>query len=206
MAKLLILAGIDGSGKSTILESLKDNNFKISHWKLLRFVKEAKMLNFTNPAQELQSLNGIKRYRYIFNYINAEKRYLIDPWIKKDTDVISDGLFVKFYTKELVYKKLNLGFFRKMCPLEGEEIFAFIDTPPEVAYERKTKKDISCYEYLSTPRDFIMFQTQVRDKILDFIQKYKFYLIDGTRSKGSILKNIEDILAKEDIRKINELS
>ncbi len=178
IGKLGILVGIDGSGKSTLVGGLEQNGYKVTHWRKLKQV--CPELDFATPAEQVQTLDGEERLKFILNYIQS--------------DVISDGFFARFYAKEKIYKKLNLDDFKGHCPLGGEEIFIMLDAPPNIALERKGINTLSPYEYLTVPDDFVFFQSRQRDELLAFIKDYKFYILDGRNTKEELLNETLDIL------------
>lgn len=94
--KLVILAGIDGSGKTTILSFLESKGYFISYWRKLSFLPISRSLNFKNPAEIVQTLKGQERLEFIWKYIKAEWEYLIKPRIEVGEDVVSDGFFIRF--------------------------------------------------------------------------------------------------------------
>lgn len=137
--KLVILAGIDGSGKSTLLSSLAEKGYYISHWKKLESLSLPKALNFRNPGEVVQTLDGPGRLEFIWDYINFEWEYLIKPALELGRDVIADRFFIGFFIKEKIYKRLPLDELERRSPLTGGEFIIMIDTPPAVAIKRKTK-------------------------------------------------------------------
>lgn len=192
-----ILVGIDGSGKTTLVGGLEQNGYRATHWKKIKQIRPD--LNFTNPAEEIQSLDNNERLLFILNYIQSEWDGLIQPLRRNGINVISDGFFVKFYAKEMVYKKLDLDDLAKHCPLDKSEIIIMIDTPPEIAYDRKSKDTITPYECLNAPEDFVLFQSRQREELFKFIKDYKFYVLDGRNTKEELLNETLGILSKNAI-------
>src|SRR5258708_6485732 len=143
--RLIILLGIDGSGKSTLVCGLEQNGYKATHWRKLR--EKCPELDFTSPAESVQKLDGEERLSFILSYIHSEWRYLIQPLRKNGIDVISDGFFARFYAKEKIYQRMNLDDLRRNCPIGGNTIFIMMDTPPEVALGRKGLDQLSPYEF-----------------------------------------------------------
>jgi len=189
---LSILVGIDGSGKTTLVNGLEQNGYKTTHWKKLKQI--CPELNVKNPAEELQLLDGEERLLFISNYIQSEWNKLIQPLRDDGINVISDSFFAKFYAKEKVYKRLNLDDLKKQCPLNGKEVFIMLDTPTEVAFDRKKIDTITPYECLNGPDDFVSFQSRQRKELLEFVKDYKFYLLNGEKSKEELLNETLNIL------------
>lgn len=190
--RLIILVGIDGSGKSTLVRGLEQNGYKATHWRKLR--EKCPELDFTSPAESVQKLDGEERLSFILSYIQSEWRYLIQPLRKRGVDVISDGFFARFYAKEKIYQRMNLDHLRRHCPLDGNAIFIMVDTPPAVALGRKGLDQLSPYEFFRGPEDFVEFQQRQRDELMNFIKGYKYYLLDGNKSKDMLLSETLAIL------------
>jgi thymidylate kinase len=197
---LAVLAGIDGAGKSTVLLRLENDGFFTSHWRKLEKLPQVKNLNFKNPAEVVQTLEGEKRLKFIWSYINLEQKYLIAPTLEAGRNVVSDSFFVKFFVKEQIYKRLNLKEFSKRNPFVGDELFIMIDVPPEIAFQRKTVSKISPYECFRTPQDFIEFQTLQRQNLLTFIKKFPHTILDGTLPENDLIKKVKTILFKNQMR------
>jgi len=188
--KLVILVGIDGGGKSTLLSSLEEKGYFISHWKKLKSFSLPKPLNFKNPAEVVQTLKGEKRLKFIWEYINSEWEYLIRPNLETDRNVISEGFFIRFFIKEKIYKRLPIKKFLKQSPLKGNELIIMVDTPPEIALKRKIKSKISPYECFETPQDFVYFQRLQRKFLLEFIKSFPHIIINGMLPKATLIKEV----------------
>lgn len=188
--KLTILVGIDGSGKSTLASYLEKRGYFVSHWRKLRTVSLPKPLNFENPAEIVQTLNGQERLDFILAYIKSEWKNLIKPMLKIGKNVISDGFFIRFFIKEKIYKRLAIEKFLIQSPLKGNELIIMIDTPPEIAFKRKAKSKISPYEYFETPQDFVYFQRLQRKFLLEFIKIFPHVIINGMLPKATLIKEV----------------
>ena len=188
--KLVILVGIDGGGKSTLLSSLEEKGYFISHWKKLKSFSLPKPLNFKNPAEMVQALKGEKRLKFIWEYINSEWEYLIRPNLKTGRNVISEGFFIRFFIKEKIYKRLPIEKLLKRSHLKRNEFVIMIDTPPEIAFKRKGRSKISPYECFKTPQDFIYFQNLQRKFLLEFIRDFPHIIINGRLPKEKIVKEV----------------
>lgn len=198
-AKLVILVGIDGSGKSTILSYLEKKGYLVSHWRKLAKLPLSKSLNFRNPAEVVQTLSGKKRFKFLWRYIDSEWKYLIRPALEHGNNIVSDGFFIRFLTKEKIYQKLAVTEFVKRSPLMGKELIIMIDVPPQVALERKKKLIISPYECLKSPDDFIYFQSLQRKILLELIKRFPHVVIDGTLPKEKLAKKVLLVLKENQI-------
>lgn len=190
--KLAVILGIDGCGKSSVVSRLHSEGYSTTHWKKLKKLNIP--LNFTNPGEKIQTLKGEERLNFLKKYIFSEWYYLINPKLKAGLDVIANSFFFKFYAKEIIYKRLSIKQLEKLNPLTGAEIIIFLDTPPAIALERKAKLNLTPYEFLKKPDDFIDFQQKQREVLLANIKNYKHYLIDGLKNKNQIYKAILRIL------------
>lgn len=197
--KLVILAGIDGSGKSTLLSSLAKKGYCVSHWKKLENLSLPKALNFRNPGEMVQTLDGSERLEFIWSYINFEWEYLIKPVLESGRNIIADRFFIGFFIKEKIYKRLPINKLRRRSPLTGKEFIIMIDTPPEIALKRKTESMISPYEYFKTSSDFIPFQLQQRKLLLKYVENFPHVIISGMLSKEEIAEEVVNMLKKNQI-------
>jgi len=198
---LVILVGIDGSGKSTLLANLENKGYFTSHWRKLKGLPLQTPLNFENPGEDVQTLTGQKRLRFIWRYISAEWKYLIKPNLIAGRNVISDGFFLRFFAKEKIYRKIPIEELEKRSPLTGSEFVVMIDLPPAIAYERKRGLKISPYEYFRAPSDFIKFQSLQRKEILSYIKikRFPYVVIDGTKPPSQLTNEVLKLLEKRKI-------
>ena len=196
--KLCILAGIDGSGKTTLLNSLEIRGFNVSHWRRLKLslsLLEASKLNFANPSWVVQQLEGRARFDFLWAYIDAEWKHVISPNLEKSNNVIADGFLVRFLAKEMAYNKLDSQLFLDNSPLTGDEQILIIDTPPELALERKG--EISPYECFTGRSDFLDFQKKQRDNLFEISSHFRQQVFDGTAPKEILLDRVLDFLRNE---------
>jgi thymidylate kinase len=193
--RLSIVLGIDGSGKSTAMAHLRSHGYAISHWKHL---KDAgyDALNFTNPSEELSVLRGTARLDYIRPYIVGEWE-LVAAELTAGVDVISDGLYVKFYVKERIYDRLDLAALAKLDPLPADTLFVVLDTPPEVAMARKTS--VTPYECFTGPEDFVAFQSLQRQAIFDYVAARPNVVVNGLRDKHAVANDVMAVLQEHGI-------
>ncbi len=198
--RLVIVTGIDGCGKSSLLDELEKIGHHVSHWRRLAKKDLEQSLNFTSPASYVQTLDGRKRLDFIRRYIETEWKYLIKPALLAGGDIIADSFFIKFYGKEQIYGRLLVHELLGISPLTGKELIVFIDTPPEMAFQRKQNQKISKYECYKSRDDFIEFQTILRGNILSFTDTFERVVIDGTKSSESVLLNFVEVLEKYGIR------
>ena len=188
--RLAILVGIDGSGKSSLLSRLEKEGYFVSHWRKLAKLSLPKSLNFTNPAEMVQTLRGQKRLEFLWGYIDSEWKYLIKPTLESGSNVVSDGFFIRFLAKEKIYQRLSTTEFVKRSPLTGDEFVIMIDVPPKIAFKRKKKLVISPYECLKSPQDFVDFQSLQRKILLELIKKFSHIVVDGRLQKGKLAKRV----------------
>lgn len=197
--KLVILIGIDGSGKSSLLSTLKKEGYFTSHWRKLKSFSLPKPLNFENPAEEVQELQDQKRLEFIWSYIRAEWEYLIKPTLETGRNVISDGFFIRFYVKERIYKRLPVDELLKYSPLTGQELIIMVDLPPEVAFQRKISQGISVYECFNGPNDFVRFQSFQRKALLEYAKNFPHVIVEGILERKKLAKRVLEILAENRI-------
>lgn len=197
--KLVILVGIDGSGKSTLLSYLESRGYFTSHWRKLHNFSLPRPLNFENPGDAVQDLNGQERLDFIWAYIDSEWKYLIKPTLEIGKNVISDGFFIRFFIKEKIYKKLPINELLERSPLTGNEFLIMIDVPPEIAFKRKAILKVSPYECFKNPEDFVYFQTLQRKALLKYIEKLPHIVVNGVLTKEKLANEVLKILNENQI-------
>lgn len=197
--RLVLITGIDGSGKRSVLSELEDMGYEVSHWRRLSGINLKQSLDFINPASYVQTLDGVRRLDFIKGYIKAEWDSLIEPYLVSGKNIVADSFFIKFFAKEQIYKRLVIDDLLKLSPLKGNELVIFIDTPPRIAHQRKKGQTVSEYEYKSSPQDFENFQARLRDNILKFTDTYERTIINGCVDKGAILRKVLQILEYNNI-------
>lgn len=198
-SKLVILVGIDGSGKSSLLSHLEKEGYFVSHWRRLAKLSLPEPLNFKNPAEVVQTLRGRRRLEFIWGYISSEWEYLIKPTLESGKNVISDGFFIRFFIKEKIYKRLSTSELLERSPLTGGEFVIMIDAPPQIAFRRKGTLKISPYECFEGPEDFVYFQTLQRGALLNYVEKFPHVVVNGMLAREKLAEEVLKTLRENQI-------
>ena len=188
----MIIVGIDGAGKSTVVRHLAGRGYQTSHWRMLRHVSAQWAERVDNAATTLQGLRGRERTGFILTLMDAEWNACILPHVAAGQDVVCDGFCLRPLAKELVFGDGDVEAVVGASPLIGDELVVMIDVPVEVAVRRKQGHAISAYECFSSSADFAEFQAVQREQLLTMVNARTHVVVDGTGP--------EDVVAREVVR------
>lgn len=164
------MLGYDGSGKSSLLDRLRAEEYGVSTWKDLAQFRE---LSFMQPALLAphlyrESLPPLTRSAFLLIALYAEYEFIIAPAIKKYGVVFADSYYLRPIAKELVKGKGAEALLASVVAvLPPPELIIKCVLPLEVAFRRK--QNVSLNEVLAEPNDFFdfrHFQAQVLETSL----------------------------------------
>ena len=195
----VVLCGLDGSGKTTVLNKLTKvyNEILVTHWGDLNIRNDQNQKEWfqigDNPAKYVQTLSPIQRSLYLSSMVWNSYENLIQPALYKPNKfVISDSYFYKIWAKEKVYNLCDPIFYELCLKLPRPQKIIFLDVKPEESYKRKT--EISEYETNgSSYKDYINFQSHVRYEILNIlsnINNNNIVFIDANGTLDSTYNNV----------------
>jgi len=200
MTRLIIIAGPQSSGKTTVLKHLR------------RLHKNWEFIDEINPT----SITGIKNFGAINTTEELEKK-IIETDINKiksinrnfNTAVIETGIFHCVYASHFFSEKIALQYFNMYLKAhEGLKPYViFIDTKPQVSWERrkgrylkrirekrireKKKKELLLKKYRKTIDDLYPHWLRIFKKIP--FEKIK--MMNNHENKSEFLENIDRILS-----------
>jgi thymidylate kinase len=189
---LIVLLGIDGAGKSSILRSIRKKGFYVGSWHGLSQVKELAHLkkHLNNPRETIQHLGPYSRALFVASIVFAEYEYLLMPLLDRGEIVVCDSYYYRFYAKEEIYGKSHPILFDLLRTLPPAYKIIRLNISPEEAFIRIGKPQK--YEFYSTPHkeDFVSFQTRVMQKTMDLTSSIPYREINATRSPEEITDDI----------------
>lgn len=178
----IVLIGCDGSGKTSVLKYLQQNNYNVCSWHDLKSISKLKYIHnvLKNPSKLVNSLGPLSRSTLIQNIISTYYEEIVKPLIDEDVLFINDSYYYRFYAKEKVYAKSHPCFFQIKNHLPQPDIVINVETDPKIAYSRKCRY-LHSYEYYrhNTFSDFSTFQELVSIESQKIIPKDILYTVNG---------------------------
>jgi thymidylate kinase len=198
--QLVIVVGIDGAGKSTVVRQLGRRGYITSHWRELRQVS-AEWADLVDHAPETMSnRRGKDRTAFVLELMRGEWRHGIWPRLAADQDVVCDGFYLRPMVKERIFGDGDCAALEQASPLSGDELVLVIDVPVDVAVARKRGQQITAYECFTGPADFPIFQARQREHLLEVARSWRHVVVDGTRSEQDVLEEVNQVLVEHAIR------
>jgi thymidylate kinase len=194
--QFVVICGIDGSGKTTLINALeKENkNWSFTNWQKFSkvFDKSYEKEDTTNP-QFIEGLSPFTRSALFLYLFGLQLDKIIFPGLRRGNTIISDSYWYKFVAKMEVTKHGEEELLRVCVSLLKPDKIILIDTAPEVAFQRKTS--FNFYETNGDKSNFINFQTEIRSKILNYISFSKNVLVlnDNQEFKSKVEASLDFI-------------
>lgn len=197
MNNFITIEGIDGCGKSTILDFIKDTvegggysvespkNINDMHFHASRSLAELRKLIW--PPEDWKSYAHIMPRDY-WMYLQAawysvQSEHFYKPSLKKNNKIITDGWVYKFMAKLAVDgfpADLVESVFSNVAK---PDLIVMLDVSPETIYQRK--RGFSSYEKgsmigeISDDGDsFISYQSQVRSELLKMASRCNWCILE----------------------------
>lgn len=168
--QFVVVCGIDGSGKTTLIDALeKENkNWKFTNWKKFSKVFDKSYDNEdTSIPQFIEGLSSFTRSALFLYIFGLQLDKIILPSLQKGETIISDSYWYKFVAKMELTRHGERELLNSCKSLLKPDKIIFIDTSPENAFQRK--QSFNFYETNGDKNNFINFQTEIRNKILTYI-------------------------------------
>jgi dTMP kinase len=188
--KLIIFEGIDGSGKSTQAKY---------------FAKKLNALYFREPKFfKREILQKIHPLTELFLFLaDRSEVYLRIKSVLKNKNVVLDRSFPSTLAYQLIGRNL-----KKLIPLDDylkidflarqkiePDLVIVFDVPVDIALKRLKKK---------TKFEGKKFLIKVRKVYLGLAKKFNWYVVDGTKDKNEVKKNVWLILKEKGLLKEKE--
>jgi dTMP kinase len=207
--RLVVLVGMDGSGKTTILQHLGNQGLCVSSWKALNAVpipngkgaldeptiRYIRGLPYGNYVNHLQPFS---RAAFVLSLAFAEYEYLIRPSLDRGTIVTSDSYYIRPLAKELARGKSPATVLHALRGLPDPELVIFLDVSPQVAFDRK-RGIVSEHEVMKegTFPDFASFQREVDQLCKGLTCGMRTVTIDADRSACVVAAEVRQIVEAE---------
>jgi thymidylate kinase len=200
----LVICGIDGSGKTTLIDRICHDfpQCEVSHWqRLLTLGDQCPLngfpLNTTAPADYIHTLSPMQRALYVSTLLWVEYETFIKPALDQGKMVIADSYYYKFFAKEQVFRQSHPLLFDLLTALPQPDQVIVLDLEPEHCYTRK--RHTTAYETNGTTQEeYLQFQRQVRLHLLEVVRTHQdnFVIFDASYPDDSVYNSIKDFLRK----------
>lgn len=189
MYKFIVLEGIDGSGKSTMCELIKER------YKNIHITREPTDREVGKIAKKIAHENS-NPYLDLFLYLadRAQHIEMIKSELNSKNNVICDRYWGSTAAYQAAYSEIEMDYIEEIQQsfiLKPDATFLF-DLDPKTSLERLAKRNKkSKYEKL----DFLK---KVRKNYLTLANKYDWNIIDAEKGleavKNNFLKELEKII------------
>ncbi len=195
--RFLVLVGIDGSGKTSLLSALADLGMLTGSWRDLRDHDLPQAMAPDAPTQIKTRLNPMPRTMFVGGHLVAQYEYLVRPAVEAGTDILLDSYWYKVLAKERLLGRLHPSLTELCRALPVPDAVVFLDVDPRVALRRKGGR-VTAYECLGAPGDesFLRFQTLLRQEIMaDLASVPQVHRVDADADPGAVLDQVVALLA-----------
>lgn len=204
MSLLITLEGIDGSGKTTLINNLKKSdelNLITHNWRDTEWGQ--KIWHLLNEARD-ERKNGLpSHWSYIFFIFSAFDelvKKVIEPNLQENRVVIID----RYIDSTLAYQGLEGGLginavqevARKTINLPWPDITFVLDIDPPQAQKRLKKRKLETGEHTNWDKLNLEFHQRIRNYYLE-LKKYfpeRICIVDASKSETEILEEVQEII------------
>lgn len=186
-----VVVGIDGSGKSALMDELRKKQMQVKSWTDLRGSPGTVVLAPQFPTEIRNRLSPLMRAMFIGGHLVAEYETLVRPGLERGESVLFDSYYFKLMAKEALYGIIHPIFFDLCKELPRPDMAFLLDVDPVEAYHRKNSR-LSPYEYLRRPtmEDFVSFETRLKQLIESYLSGIPTIHINGMNSLEIVIAEI----------------
>jgi dTMP kinase len=206
MSLLITIEGIDGSGKTTLINNLKKSgelDLITNNWQDTELGQ--KIWHSINETRTEGKSSFPSAWTYIFLIFSAFdelNRKVIKPSLQENKVVIID----RYIDSTFVYQGLEGGLgvnivqevVKKTIDLPFPDITFVLDIDPRRAQERLNKRKKETGEYTNWDNLKLEFHHRIRNYYLELKKVFpeRIYIINAEKSENEILEEVETIIKK----------
>lgn len=193
----IVIVGIDGSGKSTLVESLGRRGLRVRTWRDLQRIPAAAPFVPVKPILSRSAASPLFRAVFIGGYLAAEYDYLVKPCLEAGHSVILDSYYFKSLAKETFYMVSHPILAEICAALPKPDVVIYLDVDPTIAARRK--KHFTPYEYNVSPEldDIVQFNRRISDIMQELISDIPKVIIDANSPanelESSVISGLEEL-------------
>ncbi|WP_369220705.1 dTMP kinase [Streptomyces sp. R39] len=205
----IVLLGIDGSGKTSLLSALRGGTFATVGWRDLRNHELPAVMAPDAPSAIKDRLSDLPRAMFVGGHIVAQYEYLVRPEVVEGRNVLLDSYWYKVLAKERALGRLSpaLEDLRQLLPVPDAVVL--LDVDPRTAWARRGGT-CAPYERFDDPggqaAGFVRFQECLLAQWeADLRGHPAVYRLDGERPFDEVLTSLRDTLELCAVPRLPEL-
>lgn len=194
--RFIVLVGIDGSGKSSLLASVDVPGLTRTSWRDLRGCEMSSALVPEAPTAIKSRLTGLARAMFIGGHFVAQYEQLVRPELERGRDVLLDSYWYKVLAKERILGELHPALTELCLLLPVPDAVILVEVEPSTAFIRKRGRPTS-YEYLHTCdlNGFVRFQERLREELdKELADHPAVHRVDGGRDIASVRRSAVELI------------
>jgi dTMP kinase len=206
MSLLITLEGIDGSGKTTLINNLKKSgelDLIIHNWRDTELGQKIWHLINETRAEGKNSLPSTWTYIFlIFSAFDELNQKIIKPNLQENKVAIIDRYIDSTFAYQGLEGGLGINIIqeiaKKTIDLPLPDITFVLDVDPQQAQERLKKRKLETGEYTNWDNLKLEFHHRIRNYYLELKKAFpeRIYIINAGRSEVEILEEAQTVIKK----------
>jgi len=188
MSKFIVFEGVDGSGKSSVCEYLKE---KIDNLVLTREPSDSEAGKLAQKAANKDHSPYLDLFLYLADRVEHTEQVKI--WLSEDKNVLCDRYWGSTAAYQAAAEDIELSYIEYIQEtfIHEPDLTILFDVDPEVSIERIESRDIkSKYERV----DYLQ---KVRKNYQILAERHDWVTIDASRPLDSVKENVYSLVKKE---------